>query len=79
MNLSTNKAPESLSTSYFIGSECDGISIITLNSVGRFSHEVTLIKGIWCYDIWLIKIDNRICKLFLQRLKNIFPIQNKFI
>src|SRR3569623_2466408 len=42
MNRSTNMAPESLSTSYFTGSLCEGISMITLMSLGTSRPEFTL-------------------------------------
>src|SRR5512139_138471 len=44
MKRSTKIAPESLSTSYFTGSPCAGISMMTLKSSGRFLPEGTLFK-----------------------------------
>ena len=44
MNRSTNKAPDSSSTSYLIGSAFIGISMITLNSPGALAPGVTLCR-----------------------------------
>src|SRR5512139_32598 len=41
MKRSTNMAPVSLSTSYFTGSLCEGISIMTLISLGTSLPDVT--------------------------------------
>src|SRR5580692_7800806 len=50
MNRSTNSAPDSSSTSYLMGSAFIGISMMTLNSCGRFPPAVTLLMlmGLLC-------------------------------
>ena len=45
MKRSTKRAPVSLSTSYLIGSDIAGISIMTLNSSGALIPAVTFFKA----------------------------------